>query len=125
MAALCPLTNGIDSSNLKSGCSMDDKTTRSLDLQRAISSRLAELAYADTTRAELISRHLAEIASTSKDFGENTLPLFLRIDRDDPALLMQVALAIKAQMEELTDALVDLRRELPEWAEFFIQLPKR
>jgi hypothetical protein len=104
---------------------MDDKTTRSLDLQRAISSRLAELAYADTTRAELISRHLAEIASTSKDFGENTLPLFLRIDRDDPALLMQVALAIKAQMEELTDALVDLRRELPEWAEFFIQLPKR
>jgi len=104
---------------------MDDRTAKSLDLQRAISSRLAELAFADAIRAELISRHLAEIASTSKDFGENTLPLFLRINRDDPALLMQVALAIKSQMEELTDALLDLRRELPEWTEFFVQLPKR
>jgi hypothetical protein len=104
---------------------MNNKTNESFELQRAISSRLAELAFADTTRAESISRHLAEIASTSKDFSENTLPLFLRINRDDPDLLMQVALAIKAQMEELTDALIDLRRELPEWTEFFIQLPER
>jgi hypothetical protein len=101
-----------------------DKSSLSLEPQEAISSRLAELGYADVSRAQSMSRHLAEVAATSKDYAENTLPLLLRLDRDNPAALMQVALAIKSQMEELTDTLIDLRRELPEWSEFFIRLPK-
>lgn len=104
---------------------MDKKTVTSVQLQEAISTRLAELGYADSTRAQSISRHLAELASTSRDFVDNTMPLFLQIRRDDTVLLMQVALGIKNQIEELSDTLNDLTRELPEWAEFFIGLSKR
>lgn len=103
----------------------DEDLQRSVLIQQAISERLAEFAYADQQRAERISRHMAEVATMGKTFADTTVPLFLQMPRHNPASVAQVALAMKVQLEELTDALVDLRRELPEWAEFFSEMAKR
>ena len=97
----------------------DEEIQQSIRLQQAISERLAEFAYADSEGAARISRHIAEVAARGRSFAENTLPLFLQLPRDNPAALGQVALAMKMQLDELTDSLMDLRRELPDWTEFF------
>jgi hypothetical protein len=91
----------------------------SVRLQQAISERLAEFAYADSDGAGRISRHIAEIATRGRSFAENTLPLFLQLPRDNPATVGQVALALKMELDELADTLMDLRRDLPDWTEFF------
>ena len=91
----------------------------SIRLQQAVSERLAEFAYADSDGAERISRHIAEIAVRGRSFAENTLPLFLQLPRDNSAAIGQVALAMTMQLDELADTLMDLRRDLPDWTEFF------
>ena len=105
--------------------SRNDKTQRSIDLQHSISHRLAELAYADASRAERISRQLAVALSGSQTLTEELLPLFLNVERDNEDSVSRVALAMKIQLEEVTDALIDLRRDLPEWSEFFISMSQR
>lgn len=103
----------------------DDEVQRGIQVQQAISERLAEFAYADHDRATRISRDMAEVAVKGRTFAENTLPLFLQMPRDNTVAVAQVALAMKFQLEELTDALVDLKHELPEWAEFFSEMARR
>jgi hypothetical protein len=103
----------------------DDELRRCIQVQQAISERLAEFGYADHDRAARISRDMAEIVVKGRTFAEHTVPLFLQIPRDNPVPVAQVALAIKVQLEELTDALEDLRHELPDWAEFFSELAGR
>ena len=98
----------------------NEEVQRSINLQRAISERLAEFAFANPEQAERISRQLAEIATRGKSFADNTLPLFLQMPVDNPTSVAQVALALKVQLDELTDSLVDLRRDLSEFAEFFV-----
>jgi hypothetical protein len=78
-----------------------------------------------THLAERISRDMAEVAAKGRRFAEDFVPLFLQVPRDNPAAVAQVALAMKVQLEELTDALLELRQELPEWAEFFSELVRR
>jgi hypothetical protein len=97
----------------------DEQVQRSIDLQRAISNRLAELAFADHNRAERISRQLAEVATRGKSFADHTIPLFLQIRRENTASVTQVALAIKVQLQELSDTLNDLRQDLEDWTDFF------
>lgn len=103
----------------------DDGLQRGIQIQQAISARLAEFAYADRERAERISRDMAEVATKGRSFAEDIVPLFLQMPRDNPAAIAKLALAMKVQLEELTDALLDLRQELPEWAEFFSELARR
>ena len=95
-----------------------DETARILDLQNRISIRLAELGYADRDSANRISRHLAEIAILGQGFAQNTLPLFLTMNRDNSDALAQLAVSLKCDLEELRDALVDVDRDLHSLMEF-------
>jgi hypothetical protein len=97
----------------------DEQVQRSIQLQQAISERLAELAFADSEQAQRIGRHMAEVATRGKTFADDTLPLFLQMPRDDLSSVSNVALAVKSQLEELADTLNDLRRDLADWADFF------
>lgn len=103
----------------------DDELHRGIRIQQAISERLAEFAYADQDRAARISRDMAEVVVKGQTFAEHTVPLFLQMPRDNPVAIAQVALAMKLQLDELTDALADLRHELPDWAEFFSEMARR
>jgi hypothetical protein len=76
-------------------------------LQQKITTRLAELGYADTISAENIARHLAEISVLGNAFAQTTLPLFLTLDREHTEPLSQLIISIKCDLEELGDAITD------------------
>lgn len=97
----------------------EEQVQDSLTIQKAIAARLAELAFANSEQAQRISRQMAEVATRGKRFADDILPLFLQLPRENEASIAKVALAIKLQLEELTDTLVDLRDDLRDWAEFF------
>jgi hypothetical protein len=97
----------------------DEQVQRSLLLQQSISERLAELAFANSEQAERISRQMAEVATRGKSFADNTLPLFLQMPRENSEAIAEVALGVKVQLDELTDTLNDLHRDLEDWADFF------
>jgi hypothetical protein len=100
----------------------DEQVRQSIKLQQGISDRLAQLAFADPEKAKFISRSLAEVATRGKGLAENLIPLLLQLPAENLAAISQVALAMKVEIDELTDALLDLRTELPEWTEFFRML---
>jgi hypothetical protein len=97
----------------------DDQVARSIQLQQAIYDRLAELAYGDFEQATRISRQMAEIATRGQIVADSILPVFLQISRDNRSSIAQVAMALKVQLEELSDTLNDLRGDLADWEEFF------
>lgn len=89
-----------------------------LELQQTVATRLAELGYADDSSAATISRHLADVAVLGRDFAENTLPLFLTMDRDHQEALARLIVSIKCDLEELQDALSDVDADLRSLMEF-------
>jgi Mg2+ and Co2+ transporter CorA len=97
---------------------MSDATSRILELQQRISERLAELGYADAQASQALSRHLAEIAVLGREFAENTLPLFLAVNRDNIDALARLIVSIKCDLEEISDALLDANREVGSLMEF-------
>ena len=98
---------------------MTDKQTQELvRLHQRISDRLAELGYADPVAAARISRHLAEIAVLAPSFAEHTLPLFPSLNRDAAASLSAVVGAMKSDLEELSDALIDVNEDLGSLLDF-------
>jgi hypothetical protein len=99
---------------------MSDYVERSMKLQQAISDRLAQFAFCGRDQVERISRHMAEVATRGKGFADDTLPLFLHMPPDNPTSVAEVALAMKVQLEELSDNLNDLRKDLADWADFFV-----
>lgn len=104
---------------------IEDELQRGIRIQQGISARLAQFAYADRDRGERISRDMAEVAVKGQTFAEEMVPLFLQLPRDNPSAIAQLSLAMKVHLEELTDALLDLRQELPEWTEFFSELARK
>ena len=82
-------------------------TAEIVQLQQQISSRLAELGYADSVSAENIARHLAEISVLGQAFASTTLPLFLALDREHLDPLAQLTVSIKCDLEELADSIHD------------------
>jgi len=82
-------------------------TAEIVQLQQQISTRLAELGYADLVSADNIARHLAEISVLGRAFANTTLPLFLTLDREHLEPLAQLTVSIKCDLEELGDAIHD------------------
>ena len=97
----------------------DSVTQRILQLQQRVSNRLSELAYADLDSAMRLGRHLAEIAILGERLANVTLPLFLTTNRENRRGIAQLVLAIKSDLDELRDALLDSDQEIQELAEFF------
>jgi hypothetical protein len=97
----------------------DSITQRILQLQQRVTNRLSEFAYADLDSAIRIGRHTAEIAVLGERFANVTLPLFLTLNRENRDAVAEVILAIKSELDELRDALVDSEQNVAELVEFF------
>ena len=97
----------------------DEQLQQSVRLQRELSALLAELGFVQLEQADRISRQMAEIATRGKLVAEELIPLLVQMPRENQIPISQVALAIKLQLEELSDSLNDLRTYLTDWTEFF------
>jgi hypothetical protein len=95
------------------------RVVESIRLQEKILNRLDELAYADREQSSRLSRQIAEIVTFGRIIAESTLPLFLGMPRERISALAKVGIALKLQMEELGDALNDIRGDLADFEEFF------
>jgi len=96
-----------------------------MQLQQEIAQRLAEVAFADADKAQLLARQIAEVATRGKSLTESLLPLFLQLPSENEAAISKVAMAMKVELEELHDTLNDLQHELPEWTDFFLGMSNR
>lgn len=93
-------------------------TQQILVLQQQIYARLSMLGYSNGHSAEIISRHLAEIAVLGKAFVDTTLPLFLTLNTEHSDSLAQLVVSVKCDLEEITDAMVDVDVELRKLMEY-------
>ena len=89
-----------------------EDTARFIEVQERISARLEELAFADRGAATRIGHHLAEIMVLSQDFTEQTLPLFLSLDRENHPMLASVVTSAKCDLEQIGDAIADVHEDL-------------
>ena len=103
---------------------MDDALTRRiLELQLRVTNCLAQFGYADQESALRCGRHLAEISIYGERFANVTLPLFLTLHDENRTAAMELVLAIKTNLDELRDALLDVEADLQNVVDFF--LPNR
>jgi hypothetical protein len=96
----------------------EQQTQQLVQLQQLISNRLSEFGFADPVTAARISRHLAEISVLGQAFADHTLPLFLSLNRDNLAALSTLVASLKCDLEELSDALIDVNEDLGSLSDF-------
>ena len=98
---------------------MDENATQqSLEIQKRLQRRLEELGYADPAGIARISRLLAEIAVLGQGFAQNSLPLFLAIDRENWKVLGALGSSFQVDLEQMMDAISDVRQDLCELVEY-------
>ena len=97
----------------------DETTQRILDLQQLMTDRLSELGYADVHSATRIGRHLAEIAVYGERFARVTLPLLLSLQHENQAPIRELVLAMKCELDELRDSLIDVDHDMHDLTTFF------
>jgi hypothetical protein len=92
---------------------MNDKIVSNIvELQQRIAKRLLDLGYTDKTSSENLSRQLASIAVLGDAFAHTTLPLFLTLDGKHQDSIAQLSTSIKCDLEELSDAILDIDIDL-------------
>jgi len=96
----------------------DSNTETILAWQNRLRIRLAELGLSDSETTRHLQRHLAEIAVLGDQFAQHTLPLFLSMSPEHAESIARVATAMKCDLDELRDALVDVETDLIELTEF-------
>jgi hypothetical protein len=99
-------------------CMNADLTNQSLMLQQKLLERLNELGYADGNRSLNISRHLADAAVRGQAFAQTSLPLFLDVNLEHRAAMAQIVLSLCTELDQLSDALIDVRSDLRDLLEF-------
>jgi hypothetical protein len=101
---------------------MDDSETQHIvELQPKIAARLAELGFSDKRNSDVLVHSLAEIASRSRTFEQQALPLFLSLDSQRRRSLAEVTIALKNHLDAMQDAITDARPALAALVDFLLQ----
>ncbi|HZP24925.1 MAG TPA: hypothetical protein VFB04_15880 [Terriglobales bacterium] len=99
----------------------DSETEYIVELQPKIAARLQDLGVADDRNRALLVHGLAEIASRSRTFEQQALPLFLSLDGRHRRGLAEVTIALKNHLEAMQDAITDVRPALNAVVDFLLQ----
>ena len=97
----------------------DSETEYIVELQPRISARLDELGFIDGHH-DLLVHSLAEIASRSRTFEQQALPLFLSLDARHRRGLAEVTVALQNHLDAMQDAISDARGALNELVDFLL-----
>ncbi len=99
----------------------DSETEYIVELQPKIVDRLAEVGFKDTAHAAILVHSLAELASRSRTFEQEALPLFLSLDSAHRLQLAEVTVALKNHLDAMQDAITDVRSSLSALADFLVR----
>ncbi len=101
---------------------MDDSETQYIvELQPKIAARLEELGFASDRNGDVLVHSLAEIASRSRTFEQQALPLFLSLDARHRRGLAEVTIALKNHLDAIQDAITDVRPTLTALVDFLLR----
>jgi hypothetical protein len=90
----------------------DSETSAIVLLQTQLRQRLIDLGIPNGLPLENLSRHLAHISVLGRSFAEHTLPLFLSVAVEHNESLAALGVALKCDLDELRDALIDVDPDL-------------
>ena len=98
----------------------DSETEYIVELQPKIAARLDELGLPADRNRDLLVHGLAEIASHSRTFEQQALPLFLSLDARHRRGLAEVTMALKNHLDAMQDAITDVRPSLAALVDFLL-----
>lgn len=98
----------------------DSETEYIVELQPRIAGRLEQLGFRDNPNKDVLVHSLAEIASRSRTFEQQALPLFLSLDARHRRGLAEVTLAMKNHLDAMQDAISDVRSSLSALTDFLL-----
>ena len=99
----------------------DSETQHIVELQPRIAERLAELGFSGKRNSDVLIHSLAEIASRSRTFEQQALPLFLSLDSQHRRGLAEVTIALRNHLDAMQDAITDARPALAALFDFLLQ----
>ncbi len=100
---------------------MADLTTeRIMELQNRLRIRFAELGFGGVQASNVV-HHLAEIAAIARDVSSESVPLFLDLSPAHKEALAAVVAQLKAELDEMRDAIQDLEPDFTELLKFLQQ----
>ncbi|HTV65052.1 MAG TPA: hypothetical protein VMD98_05570 [Bryocella sp.] len=99
----------------------DSETEHIVELQPKIARRLEELGFTGKPDTDVLTHSLAEIASRSRTFEQQALPLFLSLDAGRRRSLAEVTVALKNHLDAMQDAITDARPALNALADFLLR----
>ena len=99
----------------------DSETEYIVELQPKIAARLDELGLPADRNRDLLAHSLAEIASRSRTFDQQALPLFLSLNPQRRRGLAEVIIALKNHLDAMQDAITDVRPSLMALADFLLR----
>ena len=97
----------------------ESETEYIVELQPRIAARLDELGF--NGHRDVLVHSLAEIASRSRTFERQALPLFLSLDPRHRRGLAEVTVALKNHLDAMQDAISDARGALNELVDFLLR----
>jgi len=99
----------------------DSETEYIVELQPKIGARLDELGLPADRNRDLLVHSLAEIASRSRTFEQQALPLFLSLDAQHRRGLAETTIALKNHLEAMQDTITDVRPALAALVDFLLR----
>jgi hypothetical protein len=99
----------------------DSETEYIVELQPRIAQRLEDLGFPGDANKDLLVHSLAEIASRSRTFEQQALPLFLSLDPQHRRGLAEVTIALKNHLDAMQDAISDMRSSLSALTDFLLR----
>ena len=99
----------------------DSETQYIVELQPRIAQRLEDLGLPADRNRDLLVHSLAEIASRSRTFDQQALPLFLSLDASQRRGLAEVTIALKNHLDAMQDAITDVRPSFTALVDFLLR----
>ncbi len=98
----------------------DSETEYIVELQPKVAERLEQLGFNDTGHRDILAHGLAEVASRSRTFDQQALPLFLSLDIQHRRALAEVTVALKNHLDAMQDSICDMRGSLAALTDFLL-----